>query len=162
MDYTPPGSSVHGIFQAKILEWVAMSFSRGFSRPVSLASPALAAGFITAPPGKPQPGILLLLLSHFSRVRLFETPWTIPRQAPLSMGFSRQRYWSGLPFPSPADHVLSELSTKTHLSWLALHGMAHSFIELDKDVIHVIRLVSFLCLLFSVCLPLMEKDKRFT
>ena len=74
MDYTPPGSSVHGIFQAKILEWVAMSFSRGFSRPVSLASPALAAGFITAPPGKPQPGILLLLLSHFSRVRLCVTP----------------------------------------------------------------------------------------
>ena len=39
---------------------------------------------------------------------------------------------------------LSELSTVTHLSWVALHGMAHSFIELDKPVIHVIRLVSFL------------------
>ena len=75
-------------------------------------------------------------------------------QAPLSMGFSRQKYWSGLSFPSPADHVLSELSTKTHLSWLALHGMAHSFIELDKDVIHVISLVSFLTknLWFSFCL----------
>ena len=50
----------------------------------------------------------------------------------LFMGFSRQEYWSGLPFPSPVDHVLSELSTMTHLSWVSLHGMAHSFIELDK------------------------------
>ena len=38
-----------------------------------------------------------------SRVRLFVTPWTIARQAPLSMGFSGQEYWSGLPFPSPGD-----------------------------------------------------------
>ena len=78
----------------------------------------------------------------------------------LLIGFSRQEYWSGLPFPSPVDHILSELSTMTHPSWVSLHGMAYSFIELDKDVIHVIRLVSFLWLLFSVCLPLMEKDKR--
>ena len=38
-----------------------------------------------------------------SRVRFFATPWTVARQAPLSMGFSRQEYWSGLPFPSPGD-----------------------------------------------------------
>ena len=50
----------------------------------------------------------------------------------LVMGFSRQEYWSGLPFPSPVDPVLSELSTMTHLFWVAPHGMAHSFIELDK------------------------------
>ena len=37
-----------------------------------------------------------------SRVRLFATPWTVAYQVPLSMGFSRQEYWSGLPFPSPA------------------------------------------------------------
>ena len=43
------------------------------------------------------------MLSHFSRVQLFETPWTVACQAPLSMGFSRQEYWSGLPFPSPGD-----------------------------------------------------------
>ena len=60
------------------------------------------------------------------------------------MGFSRQEYWSGLPFPSPVDHVLSELSTMTCPSWVDLHSMAHSFIELDKAVVHVIRLVSFL------------------
>ena len=55
----------------------------------------------------------------------------------LFVGFSRQEYWSGLPFPFPADHVLSELSTMTHPSWVALPGMAHSFIELDKAVVHV-------------------------
>ena len=71
----------------------------------------------------------------------------------LFLGFSRQKYWSGLPFPSPVDHILSELSTMTHLSWMALHGMTHSFIELDNAVVHVIRLVSFLWLWFSVCLP---------
>ena len=41
-----------------------------------------------------------------SRVRLFKTPWTIACQAPLSIGFSRQEYWSGLPFPSPVMHPL--------------------------------------------------------
>ena len=42
-------------------------------------------------------------LKSLSRVRLFATPWTVAHQAPLSMGFSRQEYWSGLPFPSPGD-----------------------------------------------------------
>ena len=46
-------------------------------------------------------GMLLLLLSHFSRVQLCVTPWTAAHQALLSMGLSRQEYWSGLPFPSP-------------------------------------------------------------
>ena len=41
--------------------------------------------------------------SHFSRVRLFETLWTVTHQAPLSVGFPRQEYWSGLPFPSPEN-----------------------------------------------------------
>ena len=48
-----------------------------------------------------QNNMLLLLLSRFSRVRLCATPWTAARQAPPSMGFSRQEHWSGLPFPSP-------------------------------------------------------------
>ena len=47
--------------------------------------------------------LLLLLLSHFSRVRLCATPSTAAHQAPLSLGFSRQKYWSELPFPSPGD-----------------------------------------------------------
>ena len=42
-------------------------------------------------------------VKSLNRVRLFATPWTVAHQAPLSMGFSRQEYWSGLPFPSPGD-----------------------------------------------------------
>ena len=42
-------------------------------------------------------------LCCFSRVQLFATPWTVAFQAPLSMGFTRQEYWSGLPFPLPED-----------------------------------------------------------
>ena len=61
----------------------------------------------------------------------------------LFMGFSRQEYQSGSPFPSPVDHIMSDLSTMTHLSW----------------VVHVISLVSFLWLWFSVC-SLMEKKKK--
>ena len=44
-----------------------------------------------------------LVLSRFSYVQLFVTPWTVARQAPLSVGFSREEHWSGLPFPSPGD-----------------------------------------------------------
>ena len=69
------------------------------------------------------------------------------------MGFSRQEYWSGLPFPFLVDHVLSELSIITRPSWVALHDVAPSFIELDKAVVCVIRLVSFLWLWFLFCLP---------
>ena len=58
-----------------------------------------------------------------------------------------------LSLPSSVDYVVSELSTMTWLSWVALHGMAHSFIELDKAVVHVISLISFLWLWFSFCLP---------
>ena len=43
------------------------------------------------------------MLSHFSHFRLFVTPWSVARQASLSMGFSRQEYWSGLPFPLLGD-----------------------------------------------------------
>ena len=74
--------------------------------------------------------------------------------------FSRQECWSGLPFPSPVDHILSELSTMTHLSLVALYGLAHSFIELDKAVVHVISLIGFLWLFFHSACPLRDKDKR--
>ena len=50
---------------------------------------------------KAMTNLLLLLLSHFSLVRLCATPWTAAYQAPLSMGFFRQEYWSGVPLPSP-------------------------------------------------------------
>ena len=74
IDCSPQGSSVPGILQARILEWVAISFSNAWKWKVKVKS--------------------------FSRARLLVTPWTTAYQAPLSMGFSRQEYWSGLPLPS--------------------------------------------------------------
>ena len=71
MDVSPPGSPVPGILQARTLEWVASSFSNAWKWKVKVKS--------------------------LSRVRLVATPWIAAYQAPLSMGFSRQKYWSGLP-----------------------------------------------------------------
>ena len=79
----------------------------------------------------------------------------------LLMGFSRQEYWSYLPFPSPVDHILSELSTMTRPFLVALHSMAHSFIELDKAVVQVIRLVSFLWWCFQSVYPLIPSLLAF-
>ena len=77
--------------------------------------------------------LLLLLLLFF-----FFLPFhTVP-------GILKARILKCLPFPSPVDHILSELSTMTCPSCVALHGVARSFIELDRAVIHVISLVSFL------------------
>ena len=52
------------------------------------------------------------------------------------MVFSWQEYWSGFPLSPAVDHILSKLFTVTHQSWVALHGMAHSFIELPKSLHH--------------------------
>ena len=99
----PPGI-VHGILPARILEWVAVP-SRGSSQP---RSPALQA-MLYQLSHQGSPNITgkrmrsLCMCCHFSRVQLFATSWTVARQAPLSMGFSRHEYWSGLPFPSPGD-----------------------------------------------------------
>ena len=68
--------------------------------------------------------------------------------------------WFAIPFSS-GPHFFRTLHHDPP-SWVALHSMAHSFIELDKAVVHVIRLVSFCdCGFLSVC-PLMEKDKSLT
>ena len=73
-DGSPPGSAVPGILQARTLEWVAVSFSNAWKWKVKVKS--------------------------LSRVWLLVTPWTAAHQAPPSMGFSRQEYWSGVPLPS--------------------------------------------------------------
>ena len=75
----------------------------------------------------------------------------------LFLGFSRQEYGSGLPFPSPVDHVLSQLSTMPCPSWVALHSMAHSFIELQKAVVHVISWLVFCDCNFHSVFPLMVR-----
>ena len=72
---SPPGSPIPGILQARTLEWVAISFSNAWKWKVKVKS--------------------------LSRVWLLATPWTAAYQAPPSMGFSRQEYWSGMPLPSP-------------------------------------------------------------
>ena len=62
------------------------------------------------------------MLCRFSRVRLFVTPWTVAHQAPLSTGFSRQEYWSGLPFPSPRDLADPGIKTTSHMSSALIDG----------------------------------------
>ena len=74
LDGSPPDSPIPGILQARTLEWVAISFSNAWKWKVKVKS--------------------------LSPVRLFATPWTAAHQAPLSMGFSRQEYCSGVPLPS--------------------------------------------------------------
>ena len=59
-------------------------------------------------------------------------------------GVLKARILKWFQIPSPVDHILSDLSTITRPAWVAPHGMAYSFIELDKAVVHVISLVSFL------------------
>ena len=71
IDGSPPGSPVPGILQARTLEWVAISFSSAWKWKVKVKS--------------------------LSCIQLFAAPWTAAYQAPSSMGFSRQEYWSGLP-----------------------------------------------------------------
>ena len=67
----------------------------------------------------------LLLLSHFSHVRLCVTPQTAAHQAPPSLGFSRQEYWSGLPFPPPGDLPDPSIEPVSHVScigrWILYH-----------------------------------------
>ena len=79
MDGSPPGSPAPGILQARTLERVAISFSSAWKWKVKVKS--------------------------LGRVRLFATPWTAAYQAPPSMGFSWQEYWSGVTLPSPGGLV---------------------------------------------------------
>ena len=102
--YRPLGSSVHGILQAGILEWVDISFSGGSSWPRDRTHSLLLCRQVLY--HWATWGTLIYscaMLSHFSHIWLFVTLWTVAHQAPLSMGFSRQEYWSGLLCPAPGD-----------------------------------------------------------
>ena len=108
MDCSPPGSSVHGISRARLLEWVAISFSWGSSQPKDQTCVSTLAKlfFTTEPPGKPAVLISRCMCMHAQLLQPCPTLWdpvTVAHQAPLSMGFSRQEYWSGLPCPPPGD-----------------------------------------------------------
>ena len=89
IDGSPPGSAVPGILQARTLEWVAISFSNAWKWRVKVKS--------------------------LSRVQLLATPWTAAYQAPPSMGFSRQEYWSGVPLPSLMQVIDSHNNTALYI-----------------------------------------------
>ena len=104
MDCSLPGSSVHGVSQAKVLEWVAIAFSRGSFQPREQTHISCIGRWILyhwAAREIPLNSYMLLLLSRSSRVRLCATPYMAAHQAPPSLGFSRQEHWRGLPFSSP-------------------------------------------------------------
>ena len=86
IDGSPSGSPVPGILQARTLEWVAISFSNAWKWKVKV--------------------------KLLSRIRPLATPRTAAHQAPLSMVFSRQEYWSGVPLPSPTEDYREILSKK--------------------------------------------------
>ena len=90
IDGGPPDSPVPGILRARTLEWVAISFSNAWK-------------------GKVKVKLL-------SRVRLFATPLSAAYQAPPSMGFSRQEYWSGVPLLSPMTMLETVLSVFVYLN----------------------------------------------
>ena len=89
IDGSPPGSPIPGILQERTLEWVAISFSNAWKGKVKVKS--------------------------LSRIWLLATPWIAAYQAPPSMGFSRQEYWSGMPLPSPHDEISTFLRRLTRM-----------------------------------------------
>ena len=95
IDHYPPHSPAPGILQARTLEWVAISFSNAWK-------------------GKVKVKLL-------SRVRLLATTWTAAHQAPPSMGFSRQEYWSWVPLPSPVNKATYSL-IETRKFWILLYS----------------------------------------
>ena len=107
---SPPGSSVYGISQVRILESGWHFLLQGIFLTQRSNPPLLRRQVYSLPLSHTGSLLLLLLLllSCLSRVQLCATPWTAAHQAPLSMGFSRQEYWSGVSSPSPWE-ACSEL-----------------------------------------------------
>ena len=120
IDSSPPGSPVPGILQARTLEWVAMSFSNVWKWKVKV--------------------------KLLSRVPLFMTPWTAAYQAPPSMGFSRQEYWSGVPSPSPSYSIVQDKAWLLKLDFPGLEYQLCHFLYLRS----IFALVKCSTLLFSI------------
>ena len=112
-DGSPPGSLISGILQARTLEWVAISFSNAWKWKVK---------------GK-----------SLSRIRLLATPWTEAHQAPSSIGFSRQEYWSGVPLPSP--HLSCSYYKNIPKFTLIYHGDS----ILSTSIIFIITITRNIC-----------------
>ena len=107
IDGSLPGSPVPGILQARTLEWVATSFSNTWKWKVKVKS--------------------------LSRVQPSATPWTAAYQAPPSMGFSKQEYWTGVPLPSPkmrrTDRKLDNCKSMMKRTWSNLGNCSVSFLS---------------------------------
>ena len=170
LDYSLPGSSVHGISQARY--WSGLSFPTSGDLPNPGIEPnvgVLAGRFFITESFSFTTEFSSVQFSHSvvsdslrphesqharppclsptPRVHSDSRPssqWchpaisssVVPFSSFLFMGFSRQEYWSGLPFSSPVDHILSDLSTMTRPSWVSPRAWL-SFIELDKAVVLV-------------------------
>ena len=104
IDGSPLGSPVPGILKAITLEWVAISFSNAWKWKVKV--------------------------KWLSRLRLLATPWTVAHQAPPSMGFSRQEYWSGVPLPSP--NYSAPISKDNLFKYPCLSPVSGTFTHLMK------------------------------
>ena len=111
IDGSPPGSPVPGVLQARTLEWVAISFSNAWKWKVKVKS-----------------------LSH---VRLLATPWTTAHQAPPSMGFSRQGYWSGMPLPSPHPFLGHAYSSGTRTLGFPYSVLSRGWTQTGKFTSHI-------------------------
>ena len=96
IDSRPPGSPIPGTLQTRTLEWVAISFSNAWKWKVKVKS--------------------------LSRVWHLATPWAAAYQAPPSMGFSRQEYWSGVPLPSPSSGTALQLKIMPILYCFDFYG----------------------------------------
>ena len=121
IDGSPPGSPVPGILQARTLEWVAISSSNAWKWKVKVKS--------------------------LSRFRLLATPWTTAHQAPPSMGFSRQEYWSGVPshpllLPFPPALNLSQ--HQDFFQWVSSSNQVPKVLELQHQSFQWIFRVDFL------------------
>ena len=93
---------------------------------------------------------MLLLLSHFSRVRLFATPQMAAHQAPPSLGFSRQEHWSGLPFPSPM-HQSEKWKWSRSVVSDSIFLMLHRFLKIFKPNIVTMILIVMMTSLLLHC-----------
>ena len=103
------------------------------------------------------------MLSCFSRVWLFATPWTVAQQAPLSMGFSREEYWNGLPVPSPGDLPHSGIklgspTLKAFLIWICSSFKAWMALSLSRRACFV-KLVKASTLIIISVVPIEGTNK---
>ena len=141
-----PSGSVHGIFQARILEWVAIPFSRGSPWPRDWNEVYCIAGrFFTVWAIREAQTTtcvcvrvcVCMCVSH-SVVSNSVTPWTVACQVPLSKEFSRKEYWSALPFSYPYSPIKRNKTESVVVRWMNLESIICSEVsQKEKNRCHV-------------------------